>query len=168
MEKVISVGMAVELSAIVNSMASMPKNPLKFCVIRNAKELKCIVEKFELSRGELFNDSVLLNEDGNPSVIDSCIETVKELQAAGEGVPWNFYQYKSEDSKKVFFNELKDLMAEEVTVNLKSESLSRPIRVTLPDGSNIESTIESVLEDPSNNIDVNMLSILMDCGILVD
>jgi hypothetical protein len=153
----------VTLHGVMNSMKEMPKNPIKFCLIRNLKKTEIIKIEFENYKDEIFQSTVKIDENGLAVISEEFKDKIED----GSGVPYEFFEYNSEESKKEFFNKVNDKLREEVEIELSKESLSRVIRVSSEDGKYNDSTIEEVLSDPLNGLDVNTLTYLME-NILID
>lgn len=152
----------IELSSIVNKTINMPKNPLKFCITRNAKIINPIIQSFIEKRDDEFRSRVKLDPEGNPFVAEGHKKNVMELLSKGQAIPFEWYEYNSDNERDEFFKIIDDLLEEEHELTLVKESLSRTIKLSDKDGNYMDCTLESVLEDPANNIDVNILTVFME------
>lgn len=161
MKQKLTLQQIVELSEIMTKMAAMPKNPLKFCIARNARITDPIILEFHQKKDDIFNECVKFDGEGKPCILEDKLEDWKELKAKNKGIPFEFHEFNDKDDEKTFFNSLKKLLDEEMEVELITESLGRIIKVSNEDGQYTDCTIEAILEDPTNNIDINTISVFM-------
>lgn len=155
MVKTIKKSEAVNILDVFLKTANHPKMPLKFCIARNVKVLKPIVDKYEEDKDILFKAAVKLDADGN-----GCLKEGVVIES--NRVAFDMFEYNSDSSKEKFFQKIAELNNETVEVDFVQENLHRPVKISMQDGSYSEATIENVLEDPNNNITPIMIALFLD------
>jgi hypothetical protein len=141
------------------------KSPLKLLVARCLIITNPIIEKFEISKNDKFQELVKSDEEGNPVKTKQLKEAIK----AGLIKPESQITYIAfEFEKKEGIVELKEYIKEinevEVDVNFPSVKLSKLIR--LSDGKDVN--LEDLLDSPDSVITPDDLVILLETGIIVE
>lgn len=159
MTRKLSTSEVLEIAAVIVQLKNMPKNPLKFCMARNGKLLDEVTNKFTASRDSLFNEAAKLNEEGLPVILEKYKDVASKLIEAQQSVPFAMYEF-NDGSGESFLKDIEALLLVENEIELATESLSRKIKVSSEKGY-VDCTLEEVLEDPSNDINVDTLSLFM-------
>lgn len=146
----------------LESIKGIEKNPIKFCIIRNAKLIDPILSEFLSKKDDLFNGAVKVDSNGNPCIKEELKEKQDELVSKGISTPFSFFEYESKDKEIEFINSLNELLSKEHEVEFIKESLNKPVKASKEDGTYFEMTVSDSFEDPNNNINMNALSILME------
>lgn len=143
------------LHTVLTSL-SKEKLPIKFAVARNLKAVTEALEEFDSEKTKLHEDSVLVTEEGEMVIKEEVREYLDKVQA----IPYQWFEYKDEETKTEFFNKLKDLTSETLELDLSCEDLKRSVKVKSESGYETLS-LEEVLSDPEANINADAISVLM-------
>jgi len=139
--------------------------PMKFTIARNLKAIEPLFEAYTEAKDVIHKKYVLVDEKGDNAIK----QQYQSLLDKAPVVPYNWFEYESEEGEKKFFDELQELNDVCVDINLQQEDLKRKVKVKLV-GEKSESyetlTLEEVLEDPSTQINGDALSVLLEYEIL--
>lgn len=149
---------AADLLQVLTDVSRMKKMPLKFCIARNIKMLQEPVQEYFDKKDELFKAAVKIDAESNAVVIESLRD---EYSNDGDRVPYNAFEYNSEEAKKDFLKKLTELNSAEIDVEFHKESANREIKVSMEDGTYSDATIAQVLEDPNNDITPSLITVFM-------
>ena len=141
--------------------------PFKFTIAKNLKTLNNAFTKYTEEQQELHSTYVLVDGEGNATLKLSCLELAKDLQ----NVPYQFFQYKDEESEKEFYSKLNALNTTKFKIELFQESLERKVRVKVSEkdkeDEHLVVTLQEYLDEFTDVINANTILDLLKHEILV-
>jgi hypothetical protein len=152
------------LFAVLKHLATLTL-PMKFTIARNLKSIEPQYEAYTEEKDALHKKSVLVDDKGENVIKEQFVEFLPKMQV----VPYEWFEYGSEEEEKEFFDALTELNDREVEIALHQEDLNRKVKVKLTSekSESYETlTLEQILEDPSTQIGGDAIAILLEYEIL--
>lgn len=145
---------------ILEGMLTIDRLPLKFCITKNVKSLKKLLEPYDEKKQAAFMKSVKVTESGSP--------VLKPASSIENGhAHYNSFEYQSSEAYGEFVNELLELNTVLVEFDFIVASQGRIVKVSNKDGSYEDITVADILEDPNSGITGQQVDVLLEY-ILVD
>lgn len=141
--------------------------PFKFTIAKNLKVLEDAFQNYKTKQQELHSSHVLVDGEGNAVIKPALLEAASKLQ----NIPYQFFEYKDEESEKSFFEELTKLNNEEISLDLVQESLERKVRFKLKEANKEEEyitiSLQEYLDEFSESVSATQISELLNHEILI-
>jgi hypothetical protein len=139
--------------------------PIKFVIARNLNSVEPVFESYQEERSELHRKHVLINEVGEAIIKEEFAKSAESWNA----VPYECFEYQSEEAKQAFFDELNAISDSDVEITIDQESLDRKVRTkSVGKDSQYELvSVRSLMEDPDCPIDADVIAALFKHDILI-
>jgi small nuclear ribonucleoprotein (snRNP)-like protein len=137
--------------------------PFKFTIGQNLRTLEKSYSEYKDSQQKLHLEYVNVDENGNPSIKKDYLDKVTSLTT----IPYQLFEYKDEEAEKTFFEELKKLNLNEVSVDILQESLNRNVRVKIKESEYLTVTLKEYLDEFCETINSNQISELLNFEVLI-